>query len=65
MPAVARHPKAVDAEGSKTETKRRLYKFKNFLYKTVNLGNQANASTEYYCPAPEIIHFSCVHLFAD
>ena len=41
MPAVARHLKAVDAEGSKTETQRRLYKFKNFLYKTLNLGNQA------------------------
>jgi transcriptional regulator with GAF, ATPase, and Fis domain len=41
MPAVARYLKAVVEECSKTETQRRLYKFKNFLYKTINLGNQA------------------------
>ena len=37
MPAVARYLKAVDNTGDAGEVQRRLFKFKNFLYKTVKI----------------------------
>jgi transcriptional regulator with GAF, ATPase, and Fis domain len=37
MPAVARYLKAVDGNGEPDELQRRLFKFKNFLYKTVRI----------------------------
>jgi transcriptional regulator with GAF, ATPase, and Fis domain len=37
MPAVARYLKAVEEAGNSVETQRRLFKFKNFLYKTVKI----------------------------
>jgi len=37
MPAVARYVKAVEETGNSAETQRRLFKFKNFLYKTVKI----------------------------
>jgi hypothetical protein len=37
LPSVARYLKAV-ADGGMEEEKLRLYKFKNFLYKTVKMG---------------------------
>jgi transcriptional regulator with GAF, ATPase, and Fis domain len=37
LPAVARYLKALDAEESPEEEKRKLFKFKNFLYKTVKI----------------------------
>jgi len=38
MPAVARHLKAVGEGAASAEEQRRLFKFKNFLYKTVRIG---------------------------
>ena len=38
MPAVARHLKALDQSGDSAEEQRRLFRFKNFLYKTVKIG---------------------------
>jgi transcriptional regulator with GAF, ATPase, and Fis domain len=38
MPAVARHLKAVGKSGNSAEEQRLLFKFKNFLYKTVKIG---------------------------
>ena len=38
LPAVARYLKAVVTDGGAEEEKLRLYKFKNFLYKTVKIG---------------------------
>ncbi|MEI6305975.1 MAG: sigma 54-interacting transcriptional regulator, partial [Deltaproteobacteria bacterium] len=37
LPAVARHLKAVSAEDSVTEERRKMFKFKNFLYKTIKI----------------------------
>ena len=37
MPAVARYLKALGGEGGQEEEQRRLFKFKNFLYKTVKM----------------------------
>jgi hypothetical protein len=37
MPAVARYLKAVGTEADQEENQRRLFKFKNFLYKTVKI----------------------------
>ena len=37
MPAVARYLKAVEDNGDAAEVQRRLFKFKNFLYKTVRI----------------------------
>lgn len=38
MPAVARYLKAVDGGAATAEEQRRLFRFKNFLYKTVRIG---------------------------
>ncbi|HEY4745087.1 MAG TPA: sigma 54-interacting transcriptional regulator, partial [Desulfuromonadaceae bacterium] len=38
MPAVARHLKAMDQTTDSAEAQRRLFRFKNFLYKTVRIG---------------------------
>lgn len=38
MPAVARHLKALGSDGDSAEEQRLLFKFKNFLYKTVKIG---------------------------
>ncbi|HEX9078062.1 MAG TPA: Fis family transcriptional regulator, partial [Desulfuromonadaceae bacterium] len=38
MPAVARHLKALDQSGDRAEEQRMLFRFKNFLYKTVRIG---------------------------
>lgn len=38
MPAVARHLKAVGNSGDSVQEQRLLFKFKNFLYKTVKIG---------------------------
>jgi len=38
MPAVARYLKALGDDGEANEEQRRLFKFKNFLYKTVRIG---------------------------
>ncbi len=38
MPAVARHLKAVGNSGDSAEEQRLLFRFKNFLYKTVKIG---------------------------
>jgi transcriptional regulator with GAF, ATPase, and Fis domain len=37
LPAVARYLKALDIDASEEEEKRKLFKFKNFLYKTVKI----------------------------
>jgi transcriptional regulator with GAF, ATPase, and Fis domain len=38
MPAVARHLKALDAGQAREDEQRQLFRFKNFLYKTVKIG---------------------------
>jgi hypothetical protein len=37
LPGVARYLRAVDADAAADEQRKLLYKFKNFLYKTVKI----------------------------
>ncbi len=39
IPAVARYLKAIEATGANSDEQRKLFKFKNFLYKTVKIGS--------------------------